>query len=256
MTVSQLPRSAGHRQPCRWHVPQAHVWLSAAHRSNRTIGCPSCCSSTRVPAQPCHRPVPVTAPLRVVLFASLSALLRIPSVGCTSAKLRCSRGSRCRSTACALRCCWRNHHSTLFSTDAVCYGSTAAAIGKHAAVSHAADSHAPPCVWCHRNQHIPQYCGSCWTHGTSSALSDRFALMRNNSFPEIDIAPQVGAHPRLACAYRSRVPATWCAARLQLSLPTASQQIVQPYFEMHAAAVLVGLRSIDQDGQHGVGVSA
>ena len=41
-----------------------------------------------------------------------------------------------------------------------------------------------------RNQHIPQYCGSCWTHGTASALSDRIMLMRNSAFPEIDLAPQ------------------------------------------------------------------
>lgn len=42
-----------------------------------------------------------------------------------------------------------------------------------------------------RNQHIPQYCGSCWAQGSSSALSDRLALMTGNRFPEVDLAPQV-----------------------------------------------------------------
>ena len=42
-----------------------------------------------------------------------------------------------------------------------------------------------------RNQHIPQYCGSCWAQGSTSALSDRLALMTGNRFPEVDLAPQV-----------------------------------------------------------------
>lgn len=42
-----------------------------------------------------------------------------------------------------------------------------------------------------RNQHIPQYCGSCWTQSTTSALSDRIAMLRGDRWPEIVLAAQV-----------------------------------------------------------------
>ena len=46
-----------------------------------------------------------------------------------------------------------------------------------------------------KNQHIPFYCGSCWAQAASSSLSDRLSILRNGSFPEIDVSVQ----PLLDC---------------------------------------------------------
>jgi hypothetical protein len=40
------------------------------------------------------------------------------------------------------------------------------------------------------NQHIPQYCGACWIHGTVSALNDRIKVMRQAKFPDVMLGRQ------------------------------------------------------------------
>eukprot|EP01084_Bolivina_argentea_P294991 507742_1 len=42
-----------------------------------------------------------------------------------------------------------------------------------------------------RNQHIQNYCGSCFAMASTSAFNDRLAIENNNVFPELDVSQQV-----------------------------------------------------------------
>jgi len=51
------------------------------------------------------------------------------------------------------------------------------------------------CITHQINQHIPQYCGSCWAHATASSLADRVKIARKCQGDDINLSIQYVSYP-------------------------------------------------------------
>jgi cathepsin X len=89
-----------------------------------------------------------------------------------------------------------------------------------------------------RNQHLPQYCGSCWAFATTSALGDRIRIATKAKFPEHELAPQVlidcvkgsschGGEPADAYEYirQNGIPDETCAPYLAIDQECTPENI-------------------------------
>ncbi len=78
-----------------------------------------------------------------------------------------------------------------------------------------------------RNQHIPQYCGSCWSMGVTSALNDRIAILRKGLGPQTILAPQVLINYRAGGSCQGGNPGSAYSWISRNGLPDESCQVYE-----------------------------
>ncbi|CAJ1339087.1 unnamed protein product [Effrenium voratum] len=127
-------------------------------------------------------------------------------------KVSCFRGHRQlgRQMAEALGVVWRGnstareHRSELLTREeaealGVVWRGNATSISSHENLPEP-DGYPSDFTWCNKdgvnyctislNQHIPQYCGSCWAHGAVSALGDRIKIARKAQGADVQLSVQ------------------------------------------------------------------
>ena len=67
------------------------------------------------------------------------------------------------------------------------------------------DHNGKSCITHQINQHIPQYCGSCWAHATASSLADRVKIARKCQGDDINLSIQYVSKGRIViyCTHMS-----------------------------------------------------
>jgi len=77
------------------------------------------------------------------------------------------------------------------------------------------------------NQHIPQYCGSCWAQGTLSALADRFMIAAGDKFPELALSPQAVINCRAGGSCEGGNPASVYEFAAEIGVPDVTCMVYE-----------------------------